>query len=57
MKRVVTFLVVYAVTLLVLIVVVVGISWTSGVGQPRHGRMDPVSHNDYELHRSIGRVP
>jgi hypothetical protein len=48
---------VYGVALLVVLVVSIEGSTTTGVGQPDHTQMNPVSHSDYELHRSIGHVP
>jgi hypothetical protein len=47
----------YGVALLIVLVVAIGTSSTSGVVQPGHDQMNPVSHSDYELHRSIGHVP
>lgn len=57
MKWIVRFVVVYAVALVLVVVVAVTVLPTPGGGQPGHSRMDPVSHNKYELHKSIGHVP
>lgn len=29
---------------------------STGPGAPSHAQMNPVSHSDYELHKSIGHV-
>lgn len=50
-------MVLYGVTLLIVLVVAIGTSTTSGVGEPGHDQMDRVSHSDYELHKSIDHVP
>lgn len=58
MRWIVRFLVLYAVALVIVgVVAIVGMTSAPGDGQPSHAGMDPVSHNAYELHRSIGRVP
>ncbi len=52
----------YLVTLVIMFAVVAftgGASTGSGTPsheQPSHEQMDPVSHGDYELHRSIGHI-
>jgi hypothetical protein len=51
------FLVLYAVAVVLVGVVAVTMTSTTGAGQPVHSQMDPVSHNDYELHKSIGHIP
>lgn len=56
MRWIVRLLVLYAVVLFVGVLAVAATS-TTGASQTVHSRMDPVSHNDYELHKSIGHVP
>lgn len=49
---------VYLVTLLILLTIITLESGSStGRGAPVHERMDPVSHSDYELHKSIAHIP
>lgn len=58
MKGLVRIAALYLVTLVVMFAVVAfagGVS--TGGGPPSHGQMDPTSHNDYDLHKSIGHVP
>ena len=57
MRWMVRLLVLYAAAVVIVVVVAVSMTPTTGVGQPVHTRMDPVSHSDYELHRSIGHIP
>ena len=56
MKWVVRFFVLYGVALLITLGVAIGASSSNGSGTPGHDRMVPVSHSDYELHKSIGHV-
>ncbi len=56
MKWVLRLVVLHGVGLLIVLVVAIGTSTTSG-GQPGHDQMNPVSHSDYELHKSIGHGP
>jgi hypothetical protein len=57
MRWIVRLLVLYVVVLVVVAVVAVTMTSTTAAGQPVHAQMDPVSHSDYELHRSIGHIP
>ena len=57
MRWMVRLLVLYAVAVVAVVVVAVSMRSTTGAGRPVHSRMDPVSHSDYELHRSIGHTP
>jgi hypothetical protein len=57
MRWIVKLLVLYTVAIVLVGVVAVTATSTTGAGQPVHSQMDPVSHNDYELHKSIGHVP
>ena len=56
MRWIVRLLVLYLVALVLVVVVAVSVGSTTGNGRPVHSRMNPVSHSDYELHRSIGHV-
>ena len=42
---------------LVLVVAIVAFAPRGRLTSDPHARMDPVSHSDYELHRSIGHTP
>jgi hypothetical protein len=56
MKWLMRFAILYLVSLVILFAVVAMAGGGSvGPGDP-HTRMNPVSHSDYELHRSIGHV-
>ena len=57
MRWVLRLVVLYGVAFLIFLVVAIGTSTSSGHGQPGHDQMNPVSHSDYELHKSIGHVP
>lgn len=58
MRWIMRLLVLYAVALAVVgLVAIVGMTSTPGTGQSAHSQVNPVSHSDYELHRSIGHVP
>jgi len=57
MKRLVKGAVLSLVALVIVLAVVAFAGASTGVGTGPHDRMDPVSHSDYELHKSIGHVP
>ena len=57
MRWIVRLLVLYVVALVLVVIVAVSVTSTTGAGWLAHSRMDPVSHSDYELHRSIGHAP
>jgi hypothetical protein len=57
MRWVLRLVVLYGVAFLMFLIVAIGTSTSSGPGQPGHDQMNPVSHSDYELHKSIGHVP